>query len=323
MTELKSGFINTGTNTPTGEVKKIAVDNPYLTADEYIATPEATGLGIDSSNVLYTSGQLDKILLRASAWVNRYCRRYFDTQTIDETRTGFMVRPYNPQLTTVVLNNRPYSQIHRIDIQVLKFFIQVDTTATGYLQDFYEYGYYKIVPLLSSAGTGVGSPIPAAILDRIALGVLWTRYTFGYGTPLTAQVLSPTADGTNKVFQAPLGNRLWAPDQTTKVYDNAVLVSSSLYTVNYPNGKVTFNTAPTTSHIITSDFTTNESIPSDLKEAVILLTSHMTGQADANPFGARSYSIQTYSVNWGDKSDVKTRVEELLEPYRSVMPKII
>lgn len=321
MTTLQSGHIQTGSNTPTGAPMQVAVDNPYVSKDEFVNSFEASGIGITVDSPQYLTGELDRKILQASAWINRHCRRWFDTQTIDEQKTGFQVRPYNPQLVTVVLANSPYIVINSIYIQVLKWFIQVDVSATGYLQDFYDKGYYKIVPLLSSAGTGVGSPIPAAILDRVPLGVLWTNYTFGYGTPLTAQTL--TVIGTTKQYQAPIGNRLWAPSQTFHVYGNGVLIAPTNYTVDYPNGMVTFASAYSVTVPITCDFTTNESIPLDIKEATILLTTHLIGQATQNPVGAKSFTIQTFSINFGDKSNVKTRVEELLQPYTKQQPILI
>jgi len=291
-----------------------------MTKDEFIASFEAQGLGITADSPQYGSGELDRKLLQASSWINRYCRRWFDTQTIDETKTGFQVRPYNPQLVTVILANSPLTAVNSIYIQVLQWFIQVQTTQSGMLQIFPDKGFYKIVPLLSTAGTGVGSPIPAAILDRIPLGVLWTNYTFGFGTPLVSQTLTEVAN--TKQYQAPLGNRLWAPDQTLNVYDGGVLVAPAGYSVDYPNGMVTFGSHSVVG-AITSDFTTNESIPFDIKEATLLLTAHLIGQAGANPTGAQSMSIQTFSINWGQKSDVKRRVEELLESYVGRMPTII
>lgn len=320
-TNIKSGWFQTPTSTPTGVAKKIAVDNPYVSADEFLQTPEAMGLNITSSHALYTSGQLDKILLRASAMVNRICGRYFDTQTIDEQKTRFQVRPYNPQLVTVVLANSPYQVINSIYIQVLKWFIQVDVTAaTGYLQDFPDYGYYKIVPMLSSSGMGTGSPIPAQILDRVPLGVLWTNYTFGFGTPQTGVVL--TQGATDKIFQAAVGYRLWAPDQTIKVYAGGSEVSSSLYTIDYANGKVTFTNSQALA--ITADFITNESVPADIKYATILLTSYLIGQPIHNPLGANSYSIQTFSVSFGGKENpIMERVKEILEPYIYKSPKVL
>jgi hypothetical protein len=317
---IQSGFFTTPTNTPTGQRKKIAVDNPYLSKDDYINSVEALGLGINASSPIYASGELDKILLRASAWINRYCNRYFDTQTIDETKTQFVVRPYNPQLVTVVMNNRPYQSINSVWIQVLKWFIQVDVTSPGnYLQDFPDYGYYKIVPILSSAGTGVGSPIPAAILDRVPLGVLWTNYTFGFGTNLTGQVLAQV--GITKSYQAPLGNRLWAPDQPKTIYDNGIaVVAANIASYDYPNGIVTFASGYTVIGPVTADFTTNESLPFDIKEACILLASHIYGQATQNALGVKSYSIQTYNVNFGDESNVYNRVTQLLEPYKNNLP---
>lgn len=318
MTQILSGNINTGNNTPTGAKMKVAVDNPYVSKDEFIGSFEAVGLGITKDSPQYISGELDRKLLQASAYVNRYCGRWFDTQTIDEQKTSFTVRPYNPQLVTNVLKNRPYTKINSIYIQVLKWFIQVDISQTGYLQDFYASGYYKIVPLLSSAGTGVGSPIPAAILDHVPLGVLWTNYTFGFGTPLTAQTLMII--GESKQFQAPIGNRLFAPDQTLNVYDNGVLVAPANYTVDYPNGMITFISAYTVNGDITADFTTNESIPFEIKEATILMAMHLIGQATQNPIGAASLGIQTFNINFGNKSKVKERFEELLDAYVNKMP---
>lgn len=300
---------------------KIAIDNPYLTKDEFVSSFEAQGLGINQDNPAYMSGELDRKILQASGWINRHCRRWFDTQTIDETKTGFQVRPFNPQLVSVVLKNRPYSKINSIYIQVLKWFIQIQTGSGGYLQDFYDKGLYRIVPLLSSAGTGLGSPIPAAILDRIPLGILWTNYTFGYGTPLTSQVLSQI--GTTKQYQAPLGNRLWAPDQTFSVYDNALIVVSSNYNVDYANGMVTFVNSYTVAGPITTDFTTNESIPSEIKEACTLLVAHLIGQAGQNPIGAASMGIQTFTISFGADSQVEMRAKKLLEPYVDRMPTLI
>lgn len=300
---------------------KVAVDNPYITKDEFVGSFEAQGLGIDASSPFYASGELDRKLLQASGWVNRMCRRWFDTQTIDETKTGIMIRPLNPQLVTVVLKNRPWFAINSIYIQVLQWFIQVQTTQSGYLQIFPDKGFYKIVPLLSTAGTGMGSPLPAAIVDRVPLGVLWTNYTFGYGTQLTTQTLA-RIDSTRQ-YQAPLGNRLWAPDQTFHVYDSSVLVDPVNYDVDYPNGMVTFKQAYTVNGAITSDFTTNESVPADIKEATLLLATHLIGQAQQNPLGAKSLGIQTFNISFGDKSGVKMRVEELLEPYVDRAPAFI
>ena len=135
---------------------------------------------------------------------------------------------------------------------MLKWFIQIDTTPSGYLQDFPDKGFYRIVPLLSSAGTGVGSPMPAQIADRTHIAVLWTNYTFGYGTALTAQTL--TKIGNSKQYQAVLGNRLWSPDQTLNVYDGTTLLALNTdYTVDYPNGMVTMTGHTVTCLLYTSD----------------------------------------------------------------------
>lgn len=324
MTTIQSGWFSTPNNTPSGTRKIVAVDNPYLSKDEFITNENAIGLGIDATSVLYTSGRLDRILLAASAEVNRMCRRWFDMQTIDETKTGITVRPLNPQLVNVTLQNSPYQQINSIYIQVLKWFIQIDITQSGYLQDFPDYGYYRIVPLLSNSGTGAGSPMPAEIVDKTPLGVIWTNYTFGYGQALSSQTLTqPSGISDLKTYQAPLYNRLWAPSQPLKIYVDGVLAASNTYTVDYPNGIITFTVAKTSQNIITADFTTNETIPQDIKEAVALIASEMIGQGANNALGARGYSIQTYSVNWGDKTYLRERVERLLSAYQNNLPLII
>jgi hypothetical protein len=290
--------------------------------DDFCASYTAQGLGVAITDPLVTSGQLQKKILAASAWVNRICNMWFDTQTIDETQTGFKVRPYNPELVSVVFRNRPYSRVNSMFIQVLKWFIEVDVTGpASYVQDFYEDGYCRIVPLLSSAGTGVGSPIPAQIVDHIALGVLWINYTFGYGTPLLSQVLS--SDVNFKAYQAPVGNRIWAPSQTLNVYVDGNLMSSTQYTIDCVNGIITFNNSLNSSNIVTADFTTNQSLPAEIVEAVILLTAHLIGQDLQNALGASSYNIQTWSTNFGDMSKVESRARDMLAPYTNNTPKFL
>lgn len=314
-------IINSGTITsppgftPSGNPMMVAVDNPYITKDDFINSFEAMGLGLDANSPFYGNGQLDVVILRASAWVNRHCRRWFDSQTIDETKTQFSVRPFNPQLTTVVLNNRPFNSINSIYIQVLQWFIQVDTTLSGYLQIFPDKGIYKIVPLLSTAGTGVGSPIPAAILDRQPLGVLWTNYTFGYGTPLTGLTLTKVAGVTTKQYQCDNKYRLWAPSQPFQVFDTAVVVDPSKYDVDYANGIVTFHSDYTVNGAITVTATTNKSIPADIQEATLLYVLHLIGQALQNPVGAKSLGLQTFNITFGDTSQVYDRAVEILESY--------
>ncbi len=322
-TPIVSGYIQTGTNTPTGAKRMIAVDNPYIEKEEFINSSAAKGLGLTKDSAEYNNGELERKLLQATAVVNRFCGRWFDMQTIDETKTQFSVRPYNPQLVTVVLQNRPYSVINSIYIQVLKWFIPVITTgANSYLQDFYELGYYKIVPMLSSAGTGLGSPIPSQIIDRQPLGVLWTNYTFGYGQPVTSQTLDKV--GTTKGYQAPVSNRLWAPSQPTAVYDSAVLVDPSKYTIDYPNGLVTFINSYTANGAVTANFITNESIPAEIGEATALVAQFLIAQSTENPIGAQSITTQTYAIVFGEDNQTKKRFEMLLTPYaNSTLPRFI
>jgi len=312
-------------NTPYGRPKIVATDNPYLTKDDFITNEIAIGLGITASSPIYTSGRLDRLLVTASAEVNRHCRRWFDTQTIDETKTGIIIRPWNPQLVTCVLQNAPYSNINSIYFQVLKWFIQIDTSATGYLQDFPDLGIYKIVPLLSNSGTGVGSPMPAEIVDKTPLGVLWTNYTFGYGSVQTGiNLTQPVGNSDGKTYQAPLYNRLFAPSQPISVYLNGVLLTPSQYTVtDYANGIIVLTNQNFYSYPVTASYTSNESVPFDIKEAVSLLVADYLATGSSNPTGAQSMNMQTFSVNWGSKTKLLRRVDDLLSTHAFSTPVII
>jgi hypothetical protein len=95
------------------------------------------------------------------------------------------------------------------------------------------------------------------------------------------------------------------------------------FTIDYTNGLVKFSTANLVGDVITADFVSNETIPADIKQATILMTSYMIGQAQQNPLGVNSYSIQTYSINFGGENTVEKRFKELLDPYVLDYPKIL
>jgi len=116
---------------------------------------------------------------------------------------------------------------------------------------------------------------------------------------------------------------LFAPSQTLNVYVNGVLQAKSAYNVtDYANGIIVLNTQ--TALPVTADYTTNQSIPADIQEAMILLVSHIIGQASQNPLGANSYGIQTYNINFGnDESKVEKRVEDIVQHYTNNTPKFI
>lgn len=325
---LQSGNFNPGSDTPTSTPFVSFVDNPYLSLGTLLQNPAAQGLGLNANSPVVTSGEMMNYITRASAWVNRYCDRWFDMQRVWETKTGFTVRPYNPELITVMVQNGPpYNSINQVYIQVLRWFIQIDLTSpNNYLQDFYDKGFYKIVPLLSSAGTGAGSPLPAAIVDRVPLGILWTDYTSGFGVQLTGYNMG-TGDGTTSSFQAAVGNQLWCQSnnlwsmqanvlEPLTVYDNGVAVSPSNYTVDYPNGIITFTVAPLNTHNITADFWTSEVIPGDVRYATLLMTMYMYAIDNFNPMMHTSLQVPGLNISYDSEAMVK-RVENMLEPFRN------
>jgi len=161
------------TLTPTGNPMMIVRDSQYLSKDDFLNYPN--GLKLTTSSALYTSGVLDTILQAGSEEVNRYCRRHFDSQTIDEVYHGITIGQNEPHLVTIPLNEGPIQVINRIDIQVLKWFINFDLQ---YLQVFPEQGFIQIVPFLGGNASGI--PLPSAALLSGLLGKVWVNYTFGY-----------------------------------------------------------------------------------------------------------------------------------------------
>jgi hypothetical protein len=160
--------------TPTGKPMMIVRDSVYMTKDEFIKYPN--GLKLTTSSTLYTDGTLDTMLSIASEEVNRYTRRHFDVQTIDEVYDGIRIGQDAPRLVTVPLNEGPIQVVNSIWIQVLKWFIPF---SLSYLQVFPQKQIIQIVPFLGANYT-TAVPIPSAVLMEGLLGKVWVNYTFGY-----------------------------------------------------------------------------------------------------------------------------------------------
>jgi hypothetical protein len=168
---------------------------------------------------------LDNILLQASSAVNRYTRRFFQKQTIDETFPNVTIQVSNPRFTVIPLKYPPVSKINSVTIQVLKWFIPFNLEYL--IQPFYEQHYYQIVPLLSTAGQGAplgtGTPIPSVILEQSQLGIVWTNYTCGYDV-IPEDIKYATALVAGKMLGMkfnPLGLRSFATQTTTQQWSEA------------------------------------------------------------------------------------------------------
>lgn len=161
--------------TPTGAPFQHAIDNQYVTKEDFIGHPlVADGLGLKATDSYYTNGYVDKLLQRASTWVNRYCHRHFDKQTIDEQYPYTNInKNYLAQLT-VILKEAPVVKVNSIYFQTLSYFTKFDLS---YLQVNPDAGSYKVSPLLTNTA-GVNVPAPA--LQNPAATIIWTNYTFGY-----------------------------------------------------------------------------------------------------------------------------------------------
>lgn len=172
--QYSGAYVGEG-DTPDGQPFVHPVDVPYVTKEEFILHPSAAALGLTASSTEYTNGTLDMLILSASASVNRYCKRYFQRQTIDEKYPNITISVTNPRLCVIPLKNGPVHRVNSVSIQVLKWFIPF---SLEYLQTFYDQAYYKIVPMLTANGTG--TPIPSVLLEQSQLGIVWTNYTCGY-----------------------------------------------------------------------------------------------------------------------------------------------
>jgi hypothetical protein len=160
--------------TPTGKPMMISRDMPYLTKQEFLSY--SSGLKLTTSSPEYTSGELDSVLQIGSEQVNRYCHRHFNRQTIDEVYQGIRIGQDAPKLLTIPLNESPVQNVNRIDIQVLKWFINI---SLDYLQIFPEAGFIQITPFLGAQYLS-GVPLPSAVLLEGLLGKIWVNYTAGY-----------------------------------------------------------------------------------------------------------------------------------------------
>ena len=167
---------STPTNTPDNQPMVTPYDVQYVSKEEFLKSAIAKGLGYTTNSVDYTDGTIDHALLKASSYVNRYCRRYFQKMTIDEIYPNVTIQVSNPRLTTVPLRFGPIQSINTITIQVLKWFINF---TLDYLITQPEQRFYQIVPMISSSGT-TGTPIPSVLLEQSDLGIIWTNYTCGY-----------------------------------------------------------------------------------------------------------------------------------------------
>jgi hypothetical protein len=148
--------------------------------------------------------------------------------------------------------------------------------------------YVEIVPL--QAVTYSLSPV----LLQLGLDppIVQMDCKVGYYIPMIGDDLIDSGD--LKTFCAVEG--YWASDYTVAlhlqpatlppvppvVYVNGVIQNSG-YTINYKEGSVTFSVARDPSDIVTADYT--KTIPSAIRAATIIQTSHMLGQRALNQLG--------------------------------------
>lgn len=307
-TETRGGLWQTPTNTPTGAAMQVSVDNPYITKSQFILNPIAKGLGITASSTEYTDGTLDAIILEASSMVNRYCRRHFDRQTIDEIYPNITIQVTNPQLTTVPLDEGPINQINTIYIQVLQWFIEF---SLSYLQTIPEAHYYQIVPLLSSDGS-TGIPIPSVLLQQSNLGKIWTNYDYGYSRQIVADTSTADSGKTIYTFTTPLWVKSTTSGVTPVIYVNGVAASSSSYSINYRDGIVTFTGSQGSATITATYWTYYQALPQEVVQATILIAGKLFATR-MNPLGLVGFKTMNTAYNWAEYNPIDDQVRQLLD----------
>lgn len=286
----------------------------YLTVQAY--KDEDTGISLDLNDL-----SLARTIARAETAVDAHMK--FDMKrggfephnvwlqqkwSIDTRQTGF---PNNP--VPVQQINRYRIQVSNLSLSGAGFFANINPGDCVINQTS---SYVEIVPL--QAITYSLSPIILQLGLRNPLVVMDCFVSF-YNAFFGESLINT---GDNQNYQAIRG--FWAstnnqalhltPNQPLPippvVYANGIVVSSSLYSVDYTEGLIAFNSAQSSNPRVTADYTAT--IPDAAREATIRQVTHLLEQRAIKKSGmggiykARNadQEIQMAPPKPGDKPDV-------------------
>lgn len=260
----------------------------YLTVNQYKNIADGIPLtGITDMKLAFTIGRAEADVDTHMGFDPKHggfephflmVQRQFNEHTL---KTGFPEYPI------------PIRQITRYRIQVSN----LSTTGAGFFANINSSDcvinndgmYVEIVPL--QAVTYSLSPILLQLGLRPPIVEMDCEVGYYIGT--TGEMLIDSGDHTtyyglhgfwaNTYTQALATQPNILPAIPPVIYANGTLLSSSLYTVNYTEGKIVFGSARSASDVITADYC--KTIPENVVEATILQTSHLLAQENLNTLG--------------------------------------
>lgn len=214
----------------------------------------------------YTLSQLRTALIRAQNEVSQFCNvpklpQMFDWRggaMIGEQHQWKIVNPlaYGPGARRIYVNAGPLRTVTELILDLGKTYTVTINPAT----DVYINSIEQYLEIVAIAPTVVGN-YPLAINLGLYNPVSRTSYTYGWSFEVVGDVLeaeSPT------IFSAAYGN--WDSAVAPHVEVAGVEVDPGDYTVDYDDGMITLETAPTAGQEVTADYT--YLVPSPVVDAI-------------------------------------------------------
>lgn len=127
---------------------------------------------VNTSDYSFLADVDNDVIVMACSWVNEYCDRKFNQQTVDESFITVSNRHYNYK--PYVLEVRPLVSIEDIYLQINDNFLQLDL---DYVQMFPEDGMFKLLPTVEDSTEIQEFVLYADAFEQVNL---WVRYTGGY-----------------------------------------------------------------------------------------------------------------------------------------------
>ncbi len=238
----------------------------YLRSGYGIALPEG-----------YTLSMLRTKIIQAQEQVTRYCNAPKLPQPFDwrgGTMTGEqhqwrITNPlaYGPGARRIYLNAGPIRSVEAVQLDLGKTYLVSLNAAT----DIYINSMENYIEVVSVAPTVVGF-YPLAVNLGLYNPVSRTTYTYGWSFTITGDILEAE---TPMVFSGAYGN--WDSLIDPVVFLNGVEQDPADYTVDFNDGTISFDTAPSPGVVVTADYA--YTAPAAIVDAIGITTTALLGGA--------------------------------------------
>ena len=244
---------------------------PYITPRRFTLG----GFGIDTTGI--TAPAMRATLQRATTMVNTWCNGAQIPQPFD-FRGGTVTDEIHqfpipdplvafPGSRRVFVYQRPLRTVTAFAIKFTSNY-QIDLTLPNDLFVNTQEGWCEIV---ASQPTIIGYP-PIGYWYGLYQPQAVLSYTYGYKNAITDDWCEAS---TPKTFWATYGQ--WDTAENIEVKIDGVVVSSSAYSTNGPDGSITFDTAPAPGTDVTVSYTTT--LPDAIVQATGLVAVDLLGQS--------------------------------------------